>query len=174
MARVVLPLAEARSPVGAARLDTPVRRRRRTADRSAAACRIFLRVACTTPACRAAFRTPGVGAAVPVEHRPRVAAFEQQLVGERRRPLDVADGVMRLLRIAELADPRVLPGGEVLALALPPPLTRTTASLCFVRRLPRQPQRRTAHVGVEVRVDDLAVAARRSAPARRRLISSDD
>ncbi len=74
--------------------------------------------------------------------------------------------VMRVLGIAELRRARILPGAEVLALALPPPLDERR-ELVLRRGLPREAQRRSAHVGVEVRIDELAVGRRRCSPARR-------
>ena len=94
--------------------------------------------------------------AQPVEQRPRVSGFEQDAARHRRGPPHVADRVMRMSRIAELRCPRILPGAEVLALALPPALDEAR-NLVLLGRLPRQAKRRTAHVGVEVRVDRLAV-----------------
>ena len=95
---------------------------------SSSTCRcvsVFLRL--DVPQRRAArLLDAGHRRAQPVEQRPGIARLEQQAVGHRRGPPDVADGVMRMLRIAELRRARILPGAEVLALALPPPLHEAT------------------------------------------------
>ena len=153
-ARVVLPLAEARAPVGAARLGhsgfTPY-----------AHCGSiirwfgFLRIGVPL-GCAARLDDADVRAAVPVEQRPRVAAFEEQVVGEGRRPLDVADGVVRLARIAELPRARVLARGEVRPFRFHHRCTNL-ASLCFCAACHVIRSDGPAHVGVEIRVDDLAL-----------------
>src|SRR5918993_4150929 len=111
MTRVVLPLTEQRSPgraarvVGALRMDLPLRvglarlnkpRRRPTL-----------------------LQDPGCRTAVPVEFGCRVPALDQEFAAKSGRPFEIADEVMRLLRVAELADARIGPGTEVLALSLP-------------------------------------------------------
>jgi hypothetical protein len=94
--------------------------------------------------------------AMPVEFGDRIAAFEEKLAGERGGPLEVADEVMGLLRIAELTDARIRAGSEVLSLALPP-ARRKHRDLVVRGRLNRESHRWTAHVGVEIGVDDLSV-----------------
>ena len=83
-------------------------------------------------------------------------ASTRKLLVERRGPLDVADEVMRVRRVAELPDRGILPAVKSLPLRFHH-RDANVAILWFGARLPRQPQRRTAHVGVEVRVDDLSI-----------------
>src|SRR5207244_439715 len=137
---VVLPLTEQRAPSRAARvvrtlrIDVPLRiglpRLRVPLRRSAH------------------LQVPGGGAAEPIECGGRVAGLDKEMLAERRGPLEVADIVMRMMRVPELPDSRIRSGGEVLALALPPPL-REHRDLVVRSGLPRQPDRGTTHVGVQ-------------------------
>ena len=64
---------------------------------------------------------------------------------------------MRVPRIAHLRSARILAAAsEVLALPFPPPLDEA-GHLVFLVGLPRQPHRRTADVGIEVRIDHLPI-----------------
>ncbi len=148
VAGVVLPLTEQRTPrraagvVGALRVNL--------------ALRIGL-AGLRVPLGRSALlRDSGGRTAVPVEFGHRVPALQQEPAAERRGPLEIADEVMRLLRIAELPDSWIGAGRKVLALALPPP-RHEQRDLVALGRLPGQSHRGTTHVGVQIRVDDLSV-----------------